>query len=131
MTDWTAAPHPGLADAHARAAEAPQSFARVPDDEVARIRPGWFIKVCIRFDPNRRLSDVAVPPVRAALAQRDGAANVDRMAGERFWIRVDSVGPEGFVGTINNALVYTDKHGLREGDRLKIEARHLYDAIPP
>lgn len=49
--------------------------------------------------------------------------------GERFWVRVTKRDGSKFQGIVDNDVVMTDDHGLRLGDKMAFEAKHLYDAV--
>lgn len=49
--------------------------------------------------------------------------------GERFWVRVNKRDGSKFQGTVDNDVVMTKDHGLRLGDRVAFESKHLYDAV--
>ena len=48
---------------------------------------------------------------------------------ERFWVAVTAVEGDTVTGRINNDLVHTAKHGLRDGDSVTLEKCHLYDVL--
>lgn len=45
---------------------------------------------------------------------------------ERFWVIVTGVEGEVVTGEVNNDLICTDVHGLRVGDTVVFEKRHVY-----
>ena len=47
--------------------------------------------------------------------------------GERFWVVVTSVAGIVLHGQISNHLHRTDQHGLKHGDFVSFERRHVYD----
>jgi len=54
---------------------------------------------------------------------------VNAKPGERFWVKLDTVKGATLTGVIDNDLVYTDKHGLKMGDRVKFQRRNAYDVL--
>jgi len=54
---------------------------------------------------------------------------VNAKPGERFWVKLDTVKGATLTGVIDNELVYTDKHGLKMGDRVKFQRRNAYDVL--
>jgi hypothetical protein len=47
-------------------------------------------------------------------------------AGERFWTTVISVNGETITASVDNDLVNTRIHGLKFGDSITFEKRHIY-----
>lgn len=94
-----------LTDAIARHHEHPATFDRVPARVIARLQPGDFVKVCAEFP-----------------SQND-------VNGERFWLLIREVSASALVGEIDNKLVHTRHHGLRCGDTLTVEPRHIMDTL--
>lgn len=45
---------------------------------------------------------------------------------ERFWTIVKEVEGNRIKAEVNNDLLFTDKHGLRCGDIISFEKRHIY-----
>lgn len=49
---------------------------------------------------------------------------------ERFWVTVTAVNADGsLTGTVANALIFTDRHGLDYEDEVTFERRHVYDVM--
>ena len=46
---------------------------------------------------------------------------------ERFWVIVTSIAGDVFSGQIDNHLYRTNQHGLKHGDFVSFERRHVYD----
>ena len=46
--------------------------------------------------------------------------------GERFWVTVTKPGKE-VVGTVDNELIFTDKHGLKLGDEVRFPRNQIVD----
>ena len=46
---------------------------------------------------------------------------------ERFWVIVTSLAGDVFRGQISNYLHNTDQHGLKHGDFVSFERRHILD----
>jgi hypothetical protein len=85
-------------------AEMSATFEIPPYAERARLAPGHFAHVGIEFD-----------------------RTPEGCAGERFWVCVTANNRGKYVGTIGNALIETDKHGLKFGDRITFTADHVLD----
>lgn len=47
--------------------------------------------------------------------------------GERFWVHVSSNANGKYTGTVANALIGTDLHGLKYGDPVTFHADHVLD----
>jgi len=45
---------------------------------------------------------------------------------ERFWVEVSQVNGDEITGTVNNDLIHTASHGLKFGQEIKFEKRHVY-----
>lgn len=67
-------------------------------------------------------------PTAAELASIQPGSLVKVCAGEaeRFWVKVTTRTGDQLAGTVNNDLLYTDRHGLTFGDSIAFEARHVY-----
>jgi len=50
-------------------------------------------------------------------------------ASERFWVRVTKIGQPGFVGIINNDLLFTSYHGLADKDQIKFNINNIVGLI--
>jgi len=48
---------------------------------------------------------------------------------ERFWVIIDEVKGNKIKGTVDNDLVCTEDHGIRLGDKLEFEKRHVYQVM--
>jgi hypothetical protein len=72
-------------------------------------------------------------PTAADLAQVEPGASVKVCANdtERFWVSVTSVEGEAVTGAVDNDLVCTDEHGLRYGDTITFEKRHIFSTHVP
>ena len=96
-----------LVDAQRRAAQYPDTFELPRRGVLDRLKPGAFVKVCAEFP------------------QLANGCN-----GERFWARITQLeillGKTSFVGVIDNDLVQTAHHGLRFGDTIRFETRHIF-----
>lgn len=49
--------------------------------------------------------------------------------GERFWVSVTVASESMIAGTVDNQLVYTDRHGLRIGDTIHFSRECVYDVM--
>lgn len=48
---------------------------------------------------------------------------------ERFWVVIDRITPHDYEGIINNDLVYTDDHQLKDGDLVSFQATNVYSIL--
>ena len=46
--------------------------------------------------------------------------------GEKFWVEVTSFENDVIKGNINNDLVMTSEHGLKDGDSIEFLPEHVY-----
>jgi hypothetical protein len=114
-----------LIDAQARADESPRTFYRFPLDAVWLIKVGDHLGIGVDFDPACPVGATNDSPLRDVFETRVGAPP-GTIRGERFWVLVKSIGDDGtFEATVDNNLVYTPWHGLRLGDTISFEARHI------
>lgn len=97
---------PLLTDAQEMARLHPATFSAPSPDDLSRVKPGDYVKVC------------------------SWAKNLTGRT-ERFWVEVLAVSDSGIVGRIDNDLVFTNLHGLEYDDRIEFEARHIYACAPP
>ena len=67
------------------------------------IFPGDYAKVCVAFDKHNECT------------------------GERFWVRVTSAKSGQYQGIVDNDLDHTEAHGLRCGDLIAFDYRHVYN----
>lgn len=51
--------------------------------------------------------------------------------GERFWVLVGDVKGDVVSGKVDNDLVYTDRHGLACGDRVRFKLENVYQILEP
>jgi hypothetical protein len=65
--------------------------------------PGDYAKVCVAFD------------------EHNGCT------GERFWVRITSAKSGQYQGIVDNELDHTCAHGLRYGDLIAFDYRHIYN----
>lgn len=54
-----------------------------------------------------------------------GVESLGNKPGERFWVIVTEAQDGRFVGTINNDLVYTRYHGLKDTDVVEFGPEHI------
>ncbi len=47
--------------------------------------------------------------------------------GERFWCIIDEIKQGSITATIDNNLVGTDEHGLKYGDSITFESKHIFN----
>ncbi len=78
-------------------------FEVPPYSDRVSLRPGDVAKICVQFkgDPKYR--------------------------GERFWVLISSNNDGAYIGTVDNDLVHTEHHGLKNGDVVSFDYRHIYD----
>ena len=48
---------------------------------------------------------------------------------ERFWVTVTDVTDTGLAGTVDNDLLFTDRHGLSYGDLIRFGRECVYDIV--
>ena len=48
---------------------------------------------------------------------------------ERFWVQIRLICGESITGVVDNILVHTLAHGIKNGDLVKFEKRHIYSII--
>jgi hypothetical protein len=60
----------------------------------------------------------------------EGLQHSRPIAGERFWVRLTSVEGDTYSGTVRNDLAFSEEHGVKHGDLLTFEARHILDVDP-
>ena len=65
--------------------------------------PGDYAKVCAEFD------------------EHNGCT------GERFWVKITWADSGQYQGVIDNNLCHTEAHGLRYGDLIAFDYRHIYN----
>lgn len=94
-----------LLEARATSIQHPDTFAVPSPQELDAIRPGCWIKVGVKFTPGPG----------------------EHCDGERFWLAVQEVDGSAIAGTVCNDLVFTARHGLRDGDRLGVAKHHVMD----
>lgn len=49
--------------------------------------------------------------------------------GESFWVLVTSINGAQINGVVDNNLMATDRHGLKVGDPVTLEYRHVIDVM--
>lgn len=78
-------------------------FELLPHPERVSLKVGDVAKVCMRFKGHKQCG------------------------GERFWILITSSDNGIYAGTVDNTLNYTEFHGLKNGDIIAFDYRHIYD----
>ena len=66
------------------------------------LRPGDVAKICVRIEGEPKLH------------------------GERFWVLIATNRDGVYTGTVDNELVHTELHGLKNGDSVAFDYRHIY-----
>lgn len=93
---------PLLIDAQQMAVNHPTTFYAPSQEDLAGIRPGFFVKV---------------------------APNIKEV--ERFWVEVLATSDSGIVGCVANDPIFTALHRLMCGDLIEFEPRHIYQILHP
>ena len=78
-------------------------FEVLPHADRVSLKTGDVAKICISFDGD--------PKIR----------------GERFWVFIKSNAEGIYTGTVDNDLSHTNLHGLKNGDLVTFDYRHIYD----
>ena len=50
-------------------------------------------------------------------------------SGERFWVRVTKNDVTHIEGTVNNDLIRTHTHGLKDGDAVRFSTNRIYSTM--
>ena len=79
------------------------NFEVLPHSERTSLQAGDVAKICVRFEGDSKYS------------------------GERFWVLIGTSNEGVYAGTVDNELVHTDRHGLKNGDAVTFDYRHIYD----
>ena len=79
------------------------NFELLPHAERASSRVGDVAKVCLYFEGHSEYQ------------------------GERFWVLIQTSHEGIYTGTVDNNLVHTALHGLKHGDQVAFDHRHIYD----
>jgi hypothetical protein len=79
------------------------NFELLPHADRVSLQAGDVAKVCIRFEGHPEYH------------------------GERFWILIQTSNEGVYTGTVDNELDHTDYHGLKSGDTIRFDYRHIYD----
>lgn len=82
----------------------PENFKIRPFEERTSVRPGQKVKVGVEF-----------PQLPSGVH------------GERFWVHVSSKDKQGYVGAVDNELVFTDQHGLKLHDVIRFRADNIME----
>ena len=83
-------------------AKHPKTFDAPSADELSSLKRGSIVKVCAEFESS------------------------EGCTGERFWVRVFSVLDDGIIiGKVNNHLVHTEQHGLKNLKSITFERRNI------
>jgi hypothetical protein len=107
-----------LIDSQARHQADPERWD-YPWARIRIIEPGDMVKVCASLE-ERFLEEFW------AGAKAYGIENPP--SGERFWCRVERVMPDGLeVRVVQSDMMLSELHGVRNGDILLIERRHILD----
>lgn len=108
-----------LIDARAAALANPTEFFVPSAGEFNLLTPGHLVKIGVTFKADKHVLNLEGPT---------------RISGERFWVRVTSATTGllsgaivQLIGEVTNELVYTHIHGLKEGDLVRFEPRHVLE----
>lgn len=117
-----------MIDAMAMHVANPDTFDMPDFRIIAALKPGFFVKIGVTYDPRRRIGDDA-PQMQMWVAKVGEIAR--DTSGERFWLLLETISDGHYIGTVNNDLAYTAYHGLKFGDLLTVERRHIMDVLAP
>lgn len=68
-----------------------------------------------------------IAPSEADLAQiKEGMHVKVSAANERFWCLVEAIDQDRITATVDNEVLGTPAHGLKYGDTVEFEKRHIY-----
>lgn len=67
--------------------------------------------------------------VRVGQNVKIGVQSPNDNPGERFWVIVRKRLQDRYCGTVNNDLVYTDIHGLKDTDPIEFGPEHILDIL--
>lgn len=95
-----------LLDARARNVENPETFYIPSKEELKKVKKGSHVKLCWLNDT-------------------PGILHGKKVKNERMWVKVLDKDGEFFLGELDNDPAYTP--GLKLGDRIEFEARHILD----
>jgi hypothetical protein len=79
------------------------NFELLPYQDRVSLQVGDVAKVCIRFEGH------------------------PEHQGERFWVLIKTSTDGVYTGTVDNELDHTALHGLKSGDPISFDYRHIYD----
>jgi hypothetical protein len=82
-----------------------------PARRLAMLKPGDLVKVIAEFK---------VPPEVLRFQP-------DLPGGERFWVLLTKVTPDGLEGTVNNELLFSHFHGLRVNELVSVPVGAVHD----
>jgi hypothetical protein len=80
-------------------------FDVLPHADRVSLRPGDVAKICVQFE------------------------EVGGYSGERFWVLILESHDGVYTGTLDNELEHTGQHGLKNGDTVTFDYRHIYDLL--
>jgi hypothetical protein len=99
--------HYQILDAFARSLELPESWRHPSLFALQLINVGWHVKIGVEMKETR-------------------------MHGERFWCRVIEVqNTTQYTVEVNQDLLCTSFHGVRDKDRLRIQRKHVFGILYP
>jgi hypothetical protein len=70
-----------------------------------------------------------VPTMEELAAIKPGDSVKVCAEGERFWATVNQHTSGLIIATVDNDLTNTEAHGLRLGDTITVERRHIYQIL--
>lgn len=117
--EWT------LIDAVAMNRDNPVSFSLPASRDMAGLKAGSMVKIGVNFTPDNGLLNRATPVGRLEWSALIGDEQASKTSGERFWVLLTAVAGDRLIGTIDNDLAYTHRHGLSCGSEIQFERRHV------
>lgn len=76
---------------------------------------------------------LGLPPGKAVkIGMEERFKTRNKFSGEKFWVRILGPGLRlRYLGMVTNDLVFTKKHGLKDGDKIEFGAEHILLAEEP
>lgn len=107
----------------------PSTFELPSNGEIKRLRLGWYTKIGITFDQEHKVGND--PPVMDLWKDKVGKKTAGNVKAERFWVIVSDLTLPYVTGRVNNDLVYTAFHGVKNGDLISFRRQHILDILRP
>jgi hypothetical protein len=110
-----------LIDSEARRRAYPDTWDYPTEQQLNRIAPGCAVKICVNVEDERCWEQVQAEAKKAGIESA-------LPRGERFWTRVLQITAAGFKVKVEQCdMLLSGVHGVRDGDILTIERRHVLD----